>query len=105
MGGLADHVTPARLIPSGISAGEAPAKAALFQRTLDALGSAREAARLFYIPGRLEFLGKHTDYCGGRSMICAVERAICLAATPRGDQIVRLIDADTGNGAEFAIDP
>lgn len=27
-----------------------------------------------FIPGRIEVLGKHTDYCGGRSIVCAVER-------------------------------
>lgn len=27
-----------------------------------------------FIPGRIEVLGKHTDYCGGRSIVCAIGR-------------------------------
>lgn len=27
-----------------------------------------------FIPGRIEVLGKHTDYCGGRSIVCAIDR-------------------------------
>lgn len=27
-----------------------------------------------FIPGRIEVLGKHTDYCGGSSIVCAIER-------------------------------
>ncbi len=27
-----------------------------------------------FIPGRIEILGKHTDYCGGRSIVCAIDR-------------------------------
>ena len=28
----------------------------------------------FWVPGRVEFLGKHTDYCGGESVLMAVPR-------------------------------
>lgn len=34
------------------------------------------------VPGRLEVLGKHTDYAGGRVLICAVDRAVTVTATP-----------------------
>jgi galactokinase len=27
-----------------------------------------------FIPGRIEIVGKHTDYCGGRSVVCAIDR-------------------------------
>ena len=27
-----------------------------------------------FIPGRIEVLGKHTDYCGGSSIVCEIER-------------------------------
>ena len=41
------------------------------------------AARSYRVPGRIEFLGKHTDYAGGRSLVCATERGITLHVTPR----------------------
>jgi len=57
------------------------------------------------VPGRIEVLGKHTDYAGGRSLLCAVERAICIVARPRRDRTVRLVDADSGDIAEFPLAP
>ncbi len=48
------------------------------------------------VPGRIEFLGKHTDYAGGRSLLCAAERGICVVAAPRRDDRVRVVDAITG---------
>lgn len=37
-------------------------------------------AAAFFVPGRIEVLGKHTDYAGGESLVCAVERGFCLVA-------------------------
>ena len=34
----------------------------------------------FYVPGRIEILGKHTDYAGGSSMVAAAERGFSLVA-------------------------
>jgi galactokinase len=34
------------------------------------------------VPGRLEVLGKHTDYPGGDVLICAIDRAVTVTATP-----------------------
>ncbi len=57
----------------------------------------------YYVPGRVEFLGKHTDYAGGRSLLCAVERGIRLAAAPRIDGLVRCADARSGERVDFEI--
>jgi galactokinase len=46
----------------------------------------------FFVPGRIEVLGKHTDYAGGRSLLCAVERGILFSVEPRRDDIVRVAD-------------
>ena len=43
-----------------------------------------------YVPGRVEFLGKHTDYAGGRSLLMAVERGFRLVAAPRDDGVLRV---------------
>ncbi len=50
-------------------------------------------ARAWWVPGRIEVLGKHTDYGGGRSLLAAVERGFHILASPRRDGIVRLMDA------------
>ena len=47
----------------------------------------------FWVPGRIEFLGKHTDYAGGRSLLCAVERGISIVVTGRPDRRLRIVDA------------
>jgi len=57
------------------------------------------------VPGRIEFLGKHTDYAGGRSLVCATEQGFCLAARPRRDRVLRVVAAATGESVELALDP
>jgi galactokinase len=61
--------------------------------------------RSYFVPGRIEFLGKHTDYAGGRSLVCAVERGIMLHATPRSDSQVAIRDGESGERAQFEISP
>ena len=34
----------------------------------------------WFAPGRLEVLGKHTDYAGGRSLLAAVDRGVRVEA-------------------------
>ena len=46
----------------------------------------------WFVPGRIEVLGKHTDYAGGRSLVCAVERGVRIVARPRDDDRVRIAD-------------
>jgi galactokinase len=45
------------------------------------------------VPGRLELLGKHTDYAGGRSLVGALRRGFVFLAAPRDDGELRLHDA------------
>jgi galactokinase len=65
--------------------------------------SADEVA--FWVPGRVEFLGKHTDYAGGRSLLCAVERGICIAAVARTDRQLRITDGRAGETIDTRMDP
>jgi len=51
----------------------------------------------------VEFLGKHTDYAGGRSLLCAVERGVHLVAAPRVDARLRITDAGTGDVAQLEL--
>ncbi len=64
----------------------------------------RGALRLF-VPGRIEVLGKHTDYAGGRSLTCAAERGFSVAYVPRDDDVLRAVGrAGWPRGRSFAID-
>jgi galactokinase len=62
-------------------------------RALDAEGVPRELRRRWVVPGRIEVLGKHTDYSGGRSILCTVERGLVLVAAPRSDRTLHVLDA------------
>ena len=80
-----------QLIAAGMSETEAPIKAARFAELDRHLPTGAEPLRCF-VPGRIEVLGKHTDYAGGRSLLCTAERGFCVAATPRSDAAVRIND-------------
>lgn len=68
-----------------------------------ALDAARAGSRRWsiWVPGRVELLGKHTDYAGGRSLLCALERGFCVRAAARKDPLVRV--TDSVSGLHFAI--
>ena len=70
---------------------------------LRGLGLAAGAApRRWFVPGRIEVLGKHTDYGGGRSLLCAIGRGFCVSAAPRSDRTVRIADAGRGLTGEVS---
>jgi galactokinase len=92
-----------------MSAAAAAAKGELFERvrrTMDAVaGPRKDEVRAYFVPGRLEVLGKHTDYAGGRSLLCTVERGICAMAVAHEHSRVRMVDAADGSTVSFAVDP
>lgn len=49
-----------------------------------------------FIPGRIEVLGKHTDYCGGRSIVCAIDRGFYADVESNADGTLRLVNRGTG---------
>lgn len=65
---------------------------------------AREPQSAYFVPGRVEVLGKHTDYAGGRSLLAAVEQGFVVAAWPRGDRRVEVHDVEGGRRASLALD-
>jgi galactokinase len=92
-----------RLEASGLRAGVAAAAAARFAVLLDRLAQNQPGRRrdAWFVPGRIEVLGKHTDYAGGRSLVCAVERGLCVVAAPRTDRIVAIFDLPRGSSIEL----
>lgn len=58
---------------------------------------------MWWVPGRIEVLGKHTDYGGGRSLLCTVERGFHIMARPRTDGVVQLLDAASRRPASLPV--
>lgn len=58
-----------------------------------------------FVPGRIEVFGRHTDYAGGRTIVCAIDRGFAFAAAPRADRRVRIReDSREFTPAEFDLD-
>ena len=92
-----------RLALAGLSEDEVARKSRMFSRVSASL--ARRQTLKLWVPGRIEFLGKHTDYAGGRSLVCTVERGFTVVAAPRDDRLVRITDAVTGDQVEIEMTP
>ncbi len=106
--GLSDFAQlKAQLASKGLSAFEAEKKAEMFVACAKALqdcglGGAT-AAKAFYVPGRIEILGKHTDYAGGRSLLAATEKGFCFVAAKREDATVRVFDVAGAEDVQFPV--
>jgi galactokinase len=87
-----------RLIAAGMGSDTAQTRAVLFERAAAALGGG--AALAVWAPGRIEVLGKHVDYGGGRSIVIAVERGFCFVARPRDDDRLVVFEASSGERVE-----
>jgi galactokinase len=101
--GVAERLADAGLLPA-----EARRKKELFEAVDAALADLRAGAAAdeevrFFVPGRIEVLGKHTDYAGGRSLLATVGRGFCVAASPRTDSVLRVADAGRGLRAEVPL--
>ncbi len=73
-------------------------------RSLDDAGVPADNRRTWILPGRIEVLGKHVDYAGGRSLLCTAERGIVLVARRRDDRVAVLRDARRREAVTIAFD-
>jgi len=62
-------------------------------------------ARRYVVPGRIELVGKHVDYAGGRSLTCAVDRAITVDARPLDEPVIRVRQQSQRGAVEVALLP
>jgi len=59
-----------------------------------------------FVPGRIEVFGRHTDYAGGRTIVCAIGHGFLFAAAPRTDRRIRIReDSSEFQPVEFELDP
>ncbi len=56
-----------------------------------------------WAPGRIEVLGKYTDYCGGESVLATAERGFCMIAVAAADNTIRMVDSRRNDSSEFAL--
>ena len=95
----------AALVDRGLDQSEYGAKESLFDLVLSRFGtlpvlhagdhvSAQGPnGHAWWVPGRLEVFGTHTDYAGGRTLVCAIPRGVAVVARHRSDGVVRVVDA------------
>jgi galactokinase len=69
-------------------------------------GTPRQEVCLGFVPGRIEVLGRHTDYAGGRSIVCSIDRGFLFAAQPGAGRRIRLQeDSSEFKPVGFDLDP
>ncbi|MBM4186857.1 MAG: galactokinase [Gemmatimonadetes bacterium] len=88
---------------AGLEPEEAERRAALFDRVALTWPWTDPPSLAWHVPGRIEVLGKHTDYAGGRSVVCATEQGFAFLARPRSDRVLRLFDAVRSEARDGAI--
>lgn len=93
---------------AGLSLRAAENQAHLFSTCAERLATVLPAGNKdvigFYVPGRVEILGKHTDYAGGRSLTATVERGFSIVAQPRDDSGMFILSSDQ-EANDFEIGP
>lgn len=70
---------------------------------LEALG-AQPSAHALFVPGRIEVLGKHTDYAGGESLTCASAHGFAAYVHPWDAPVLRIEDLARGQAADLSFD-
>jgi galactokinase len=93
-----DRLTAA-LAVAGYGDADAASRAALVQQAEGAFQhhAGHRPRWRWFVPGRIEVFGKHTDYAGGRSLMTAVPRGFAVVAAPRDDNRVTVCDASDGS--------
>jgi len=87
------------LVAAGLDASERAGKEALFTSALATYATVRSGAPgwAWWVPGRIEVFGKHTDYAGGRTLVCPAPRGFALVAGARDDRVVTVTHASNGD--------
>ncbi|NNE36039.1 MAG: hypothetical protein HKN13_12425, partial [Rhodothermales bacterium] len=95
------------LVAGGLAVAAADRKLPLFEACVTRLRDQVSAEQsvgeqiAFFVPGRIEVLGKHTDYAGGDSLLCAVSHGFCFVIQPTASSSLTVINAATGEGVNI----
>ena len=89
-----------RLVAAGFDEGERAGKTELLQRVIAHWSGRAHVASptAWWVPGRLEVFGTHTDYAGGRALVAAVPRGFVFLASTRRDGSIAVVDAGQVSG-------
>ena len=61
---------------------------------------------LGFVPGRIEVFGRHTDYAGGRTLVCALDRGFLCVSAPNRQGLIRMAEDDSEfPPVEFPLEP
>jgi galactokinase len=87
-----------RLVGHGLDSADAAGKSGLFDTALTAFNAMTDSPlqEAWWVPGRLEVFGKHTDYAGGRTLVAAIPRGFAFVAAPRADAEIHVLDGTLG---------
>ncbi len=92
-----------RLRALGFDERDASTRGQLIERVVAEHGTwSGRPAWCWFVPGRIEIFGKHTDYAGGRSLLAAAPRGFAVAAGPRVGSRVSVRDAHSGETTVMA---
>ena len=94
-----DGVLARRLEQFGLEPTRAASFAAAANRLVGAGVAPSTRVAAFWVPGRVEVMGKHTDYCAGRSLLCAVNRGFAVVSADRDDSQLRILATFELSGA------
>ncbi len=93
-----------RLQLRGLLPSAADRAAAGAVRAVESLrAAAGEPEFAFFVPGRIEVLGKHTDYAGGRSLLAAAEEGFVLVGRRESSAEIHIVDAVDGRSAHLGL--
>lgn len=95
-----------RLTTAGVPDDDAARRADLLDRVSARFVSLVGAAPTWrwFVPGRIEVFGKHTDYAGGRSLLAAAPRGFAVVGRARTDGVVRVLDARDQHVVQVALE-
>ena len=95
------------LIAAGCEPSERAGKEALFTGVLETFATVRGGVphHAYWVPGRIEVFGKHTDYAGGRTLVCPVPRGFAVVVAARHDRVVTVTDAGRGDSVTLEAGP
>jgi galactokinase len=100
---LCDRDEIRRLIPAGARVED---RTTSFERLgVWCRDNSLEIGAAFFVPGRIEVLGKHTDYAGGRSLLCAVGHGFSSVVVRDESDDVMITNLDSRETDSFRMHP